>query len=45
MATSEIIYAALFCFSIVFALLGGLYVLLRVFTNLVRVIESKAKKA
>jgi hypothetical protein len=41
---SDIIFSALFCFSMVFALLGGLYVLVKLSTSVIRFIEAKAKK-
>ena len=44
MAITEIIATALFCFSMVFALLGCLYLLVKLFTNAIRIIETKAKK-
>lgn len=38
------IFAALFCFSMVFLLLGVLYVLLKLSTSVIKLIESKIKK-
>ena len=43
MNTAEIIGVALFCFSMVFALLGSLYILVKLSTNAIRIIETKAK--
>ena len=43
MNTSEILFAALFCFTMVFVLLGVLYFLVRLLTNAIRSIEIKAK--
>jgi len=43
MGTSEILFTALFCFSMVFSLLGVTYVLVKLSTSAVRIIESKAK--
>ena len=40
-STSGILFAALFCFSMVFALLGVLYVLVRLSTSVIRVIETR----
>ena len=45
MHTSEILFAALFCFSMVFALLGGLYGLVKLSTTAIRLIEAKAKNS
>jgi len=42
--TSEILFAAMFCFAMVFVLLGGLYVLVKLSTIVIRTIETKAKK-
>jgi len=44
MEISDIITVAVFCFSMVFALLGCLYVLVKLSTNAIRFIESKVKK-
>jgi len=44
MATVEIINAALFCFIMVFVLLGVLYILLKLSTSVIKIIGSKAKK-
>ena len=41
---AEILSAALFCFSMVFALLGGLYISVKLSTSAIRIIETKAKK-
>jgi len=41
MTVLESIYTALFCFLVVFALLGGLYVLLKLSTGIIRLIETK----
>ena len=43
MNIDDILFTALFCFSMVFALLGGLYTLMKVFTDIVRFIEIKTK--
>ena len=43
MNTSEIIFAALFCFTMVFALLGGLYILLKILTSAIKTAETKTK--
>jgi len=44
MGIEKILYSALFCFAMVFALLGCLYLLVKLSTNAIRCIESKAKK-
>jgi len=44
MGIAEILSASFFCFSMVFALLGGLYILVMLSTNLIRLIETKTKK-
>ena len=44
MSTSEILFTALFCFSMVFVLLGGLYVLVKLSTSAIRIVEEKTKK-
>lgn len=44
MGIIEIISAALFCFSMVFMLLGALYILVRLSTSVIRFIEAKAKE-
>lgn len=41
---AEIIFAALFCFSMVFALLGALYALIKLSTGAIKYIEEKMKK-
>ena len=43
MSTSEVLFTALFCFSMVFTLLGGLYVLVKLSTSAIRIIEARAK--
>ena len=43
MATSEMIYAAFFCFAMVFALLGSLYILVKLSTGVIRFFENKVK--
>jgi len=43
MDIAEILFTALFCFSMVFALLGGLYLLMRVFADIIRFIETQTK--
>ena len=40
----DVITAALFCFAMVFALLGSLYVLVILSTRIIRAIESKMQK-
>ena len=44
MGITEIISAAIFCFAMVFALLGSLYIFVKLSTNAVRFIEKKTKK-
>ena len=44
MGIEQILYSALFCFVMVFALLGSLFILVKLSTNAIRSIESKAKK-
>ena len=44
MNIAEILYSALFCFAMVFALLGCLYVLVRLSTSAIRIIENIIKK-
>ena len=44
MGIVEILYSALFCFTMVFALLGCLYILIKLSTTIVRFIETKSKK-
>jgi len=39
----EILSAALFCFAMVFALLGGLYILLKLSTGIINIIEFNKK--
>ena len=43
MGTMEILASALFCFTMVFGLLGGLYVLVKLSTSAIRLIETKSK--
>ena len=44
MATVEIINVALFCFLMVFVLLGVVYILLKLSTSVIKIIENKANK-
>ena len=44
MDIGNVLYAALFCFAMVFGLLGCLYALVRLTTRAIRVIESKTTK-
>ena len=44
MDITEILYAALFCFSMVFGLLACLYFLVKLTTGAIRYIEARAKK-
>ena len=44
MDISEILFSAMFCFLMVFALLGALYILVKLATSAIRIIESKSKK-
>jgi hypothetical protein len=41
MGTLDGLYTALFCFSMVFALLGGLYALIKLITVFIRTVESR----
>jgi len=41
---SETIFVALFCFAMVFALLAVLYILIRLSTSIINVIETKLQK-
>lgn len=41
---AELVFAAFFCFAMVFALLAGLYVLLKVFTVIIGRVEKKLEK-
>ena len=43
MGAIEIVYAAFFCFAMVFALLGSLYVLVKLSTGVIRFFENKVK--
>ena len=43
MSIFEILLNALFCFSMVFVFLGVLYVLVRLFTGLIRFIDPETK--
>ena len=45
MSFFESVSVGLFCFAMVFALLGGLYVLVRLSTSMIRLIEAKAKRS
>jgi len=45
MEFGEVVSSALFCFSMVFALLGSLYGLVKLSTGVIRFIESKAKNS
>ena len=38
------LFTALFCMSVVFAMLGGLYALVNLFTNAIRFIEAEPNK-
>jgi len=40
----EVLLTALFCFAMVFALLAGLYISVKLLTNAVKLIEGKTKK-
>ena len=40
----ESLFISFFCMSVVFALLGGLYVLTSLFTDVIRFIEIRADK-
>lgn len=42
--TGEIVFAAIFCFAMVFILLGVLYGLVKLSTNAIKYIEAKIKK-
>jgi len=44
MSTTEIVFAGLFCFLMVFALLGSIYVLVKLSTSAIRIVEEKTKK-
>ena len=44
MSATEIFSAAAFCFAMVFALLGGLYGLVKLSTIAIRFFESRVKK-
>ena len=44
MTIETILYAALFCFAMVFTLLGCLYILVKLSTSAIKGIESKAKR-
>ena len=44
MGIENILYAALFCFAMVFALLGCLYVLVVLSTKAIRSIENRVQK-
>ena len=44
MSILEGLSIALFCMSMVFALLGSLYVLVRLFAEVVKFVEAKANK-
>ena len=43
MNIADTLLTALFCFSMVFALLGGLYILMKVFSDVVKFIETQTK--
>lgn len=43
MSIFEILFAAFFCFLMVFALLGVLYVLMRAFSDIIKFVETKIK--
>jgi len=43
MGIEQIIYSALFCFSMVFVLLGSLFILVKLSTSVIRNIENKIK--
>ena len=44
MGIVDILYSALFCFAMVFALLGCLFGLVKLSTHAIRIIEDKAKR-
>ena len=44
MITLDLLFAAIFCFTLVFGLLAGLYILLKFLTAVIRFIEAKIKK-
>ena len=43
MITGEIVFAAFFCFAMVFVLLGLLYALVKLSTSAIKYIEAKMK--
>ena len=44
MGISEVLYTAVFCFSMVFALLGFLFVLIKLSTKAIQLIETNKEK-
>ena len=44
LTTPDMLFAAFFCFAMVFGLLGGLFVSIKISTGIIKLIESKAGK-